>query len=323
MSNNTTPTVALDPICDWDWNPDGTGYTYTSDPVTNTNGYMYRAVLTRDNDALVPDGDFYPTVLGISEYNDVDVSLPGPAETDDLEDELRFFLDHFQRNDAIEMFTRYVRIFHGGDVKMMRSTVHQNGFTYLSVVTLDTWTNVWGEPDSTALDADNPDWQAYIDGEVYILNLERAIVVDDPEDADWEELSDLTLGGIYGDDYAVSLAAEELARVMAYDLDHLEELTSEQEEGKNQVNDLSLTDRYAAYVECAQTRTTGQIDESTFAYTTKGGTYILATPAHWTDDGRPHDLIAIAPTVSGYAVTALRPTVNPDLVETVERELNR
>lgn len=50
-------------------------------------------------------------------------------------------------------------------------------------------------------------------------------------------------------------------------------------------------------------------------YISEGGTYLIASPGLWNDDGKPRDLIAI-----GYFgdVIALSPTVNPDFIEAVK-----
>lgn len=54
------------------------------------------------------------------------------------------------------------------------------------------------------------------------------------------------------------------------------------------------------------------------SYHTRGGTYMLATPALYNDDDQTHDLIAID---SWGGVHAVRPTTNPDLVKAVEEAL--
>ena len=58
-------------------------------------------------------------------------------------------------------------------------------------------------------------------------------------------------------------------------------------------------------------------------YYTRGGTYILATPAAWTDDGKAHDLVAIIPNPFSAEhpvdVEELRCTVSPEFVDEVRR----
>lgn len=50
-------------------------------------------------------------------------------------------------------------------------------------------------------------------------------------------------------------------------------------------------------------------------YISKGGTFMIASPALWNDSGKPQDLIAIGR--CGGAV-ALSPTVHPDFLKAVE-----
>lgn len=47
------------------------------------------------------------------------------------------------------------------------------------------------------------------------------------------------------------------------------------------------------------------------AYTTKGGTYMIASNGKWNDSGKPRDLMAVR--ADGTALV-LRPTVDPDFV---------
>lgn len=63
-------------------------------------------------------------------------------------------------------------------------------------------------------------------------------------------------------------------------------------------------------------------------YITPGGTYLVATPAFYTDNGRPTDLMAILPGsleplgLGGPGrVVPLWISVNPDTVAYLEREL--
>ena len=55
---------------------------------------------------------------------------------------------------------------------------------------------------------------------------------------------------------------------------------------------------------------------SLIGYVTRGGSYLLAVPSLWTDDMKPHDLVAILPgPIGGSRVHILYPFVNPDLVQ--------
>ncbi len=54
---------------------------------------------------------------------------------------------------------------------------------------------------------------------------------------------------------------------------------------------------------------------------TKGGTYIIATNGALEANGRSKDLAAVVPTLTGWLVIALRPTVNPALIAEIQAAL--
>lgn len=62
-------------------------------------------------------------------------------------------------------------------------------------------------------------------------------------------------------------------------------------------------------------------------YVTRGGTYMLATAAHWTDSGRPHDLLAVVPTTGeggkiAWSVVPLWPFADPATVTELQADLD-
>lgn len=62
---------------------------------------------------------------------------------------------------------------------------------------------------------------------------------------------------------------------------------------------------------------------SLIGYVTRGGSYLLAVPSLWTDDMKPHDLVAILPgPIGGSRVHILYPFVNPDLVQALRNLLD-
>lgn len=77
--------------------------------------------------------------------------------------------------ETVDALSRWLRIFHGGSVKVIASTVHQGGDSFL---TYDTraMRERWGQT-GDMLETSDPEadeWQAYIDGEVYGIRVERA-----------------------------------------------------------------------------------------------------------------------------------------------------
>lgn len=80
---------------------------------------------------------------------------------------------------------------------------------------------------------------------------------------------------------------------------------------------------YDHIVDAAKHRITGPLDTGTTAYTTDGGSYVIASDPQWNDDNRPHDLLAVLPMpVEDSCVLVLRPTVNPDLVTALRKHLD-
>lgn len=81
--------------------------------------------------------------------------------------------------------------------------------------------------------------------------------------------------------------------------------------------------RFAHIVHAAGDRITGELDYATEAYVTDGGTYVIASTTMINDNERPHDLVAVLPLpIEDTRVVALRPTVNPDLVDALREELD-
>lgn len=86
---------------------------------------------------------------------------------------------------------------------------------------------------------------------------------------------------------------------------------------------MGTTKRMQAVIDAIDARATGAIDSATTGYVTEGGTYVLASPPSWTDDGEPHDLVAIFPVpLEGSRVAVLRPTVNPAWVAQLRAALD-
>lgn len=71
---------------------------------------------------------------------------------------------------------------------------------------------------------------------------------------------------------------------------------------------------YTAIVSGKLTQRPKEVAPGLDGYVTNGGTAILASPAHWNDDDRRHDLVAVVPGYPAPRVLALRPTVDPHFV---------
>lgn len=120
--------------------------------------------------------------------------------------------DYFYNRDQLDALNRWLAIFHGGSVDRISSTVYQGGDEYLVYDTraMREW---WGQT-GEALETSKPEaaeWQSYIDGDVYVVHVERAFDFDDDgEPAAWEDCDDSPVGGYYGELWAQQAAEEML-----------------------------------------------------------------------------------------------------------------
>ena len=136
-----------------------------------------------------------------------------PVET------LRYLNHRFYWREAIEVFERYVRIFHEGSVAEFNlGTWRENGYIAFTTRTL---ARAWGIPDDQPVpQAELTEWQAYVEGDVYGWVIERRVVqhttvktvegvtLREVEYEDWDEVD--SCWGYYGTDYAEETAREVL-----------------------------------------------------------------------------------------------------------------
>lgn len=197
---------------------------YTVETITDSRipGIRVRVVL--DTDPHAPEFEAgYPIIR----LNRGRTEIVYGDTADDLSDALRHFI-YRQENDtgldAIALFTQYVRVFHGGDVKVIRSETSRE-YGYLAYGTRKL-AEGWGHTDPEKIDkyareVETEEWQAYLDGEVYGVVTEQSIVVETITyggltgdeiryeiDPSWDEIE--SCWGYYGQEYAVEAAREEL-----------------------------------------------------------------------------------------------------------------
>lgn len=104
---------------------------------------------------------------------------------------------------------RYVAAFHGGTVTWLHDS-HRGGRAYAAVA-LPEYRRLHGCADRLLNDpATGGEWRAFIDGDVYVVTIERASSWLDGEPIGWAEL-DGPVGGYYGERWAKEEAAENLA----------------------------------------------------------------------------------------------------------------
>jgi hypothetical protein len=122
------------------------------------------------------------------------------------------------RSKTPDAFHRFARIFHGaGNVRVVRPSGYQNA-TYYVVFDTAALRDEWdGTNLLTAQTAH--DWQAYVDGYVYMVGVERRVIVhsvreypdgteETTDSEEWEETE--AVWGHYGEDYARQSAREML-----------------------------------------------------------------------------------------------------------------
>lgn len=187
-----------------------------------TDHGVFRAVVGRDEYPDAPEFDFGCPVFCL-EYNTRTADAPEYGheswKADGLDHSIPEVWERMEElaygrrdADAIDLVDRYLRIFHGGGARLIRSTAYQGGPEYL-VYDTRAMRASWGQTGET-LETSDPEaneWQAYINSEVYVIWVEQADAFDeDGEPISWTEVGDGPVGGFYGDAHAAQAAIEEL-----------------------------------------------------------------------------------------------------------------
>jgi len=181
----------------------------------------YRAVIEREEYSYAPDGDYQAAVIRLdySGYYDADAKNSAANE---FEDAAKHFMSYYGMNKGIDVFKRYLTLFHGTqDIREFHYSYSPDSARYLAFDSAD-MRKVWGcaEDATDAAAGTAEEWQAYIDGDTYSIAVERRITASTvsyfqgeelgtEETEDWEELADTVCGGFYGEKWARE-AAEEL-----------------------------------------------------------------------------------------------------------------
>lgn len=202
----------------WDYADD-----YMSQTLTRETPHgVFRAVIEVDQYAEAPDFDMGCPVFRIntSRYWSYGVSLDDKPEIGDsswMADgvDIHAALDHFSERGngrPLEMLDRWLRIFHGGSCTTIHSTMHQGGDDFL-VYDTRAMRESWGQTGETleTSDPESPEWQAFIDGEVFGIRVEQGRDFDDDGDPQvWDEVDDSACWGYYSEEYARQAALEQL-----------------------------------------------------------------------------------------------------------------
>ena len=204
--------------------------------VVETRG-EYRAIIEIDQYPSEPEHDYGNPVLRVepSGYGGGLVTTTGYGPESYREDgisggaidALQQFVSNHGWSDGIDIFGRWLRIWHGGDATR-RSGQRWGEPTYVAYSTRK-MAYSWGQTDETLaahpeyLVPELDEWQAYCEGEVYVVSVQRRLLkrteyvtLDDhhPVEADeqevWFDVDDTVCGGYYGEKWAREAALEAL-----------------------------------------------------------------------------------------------------------------
>ena len=179
----------------------------------------YRARIVRDQDAVNPREDFEHAVHVITidthcgKYINVDED-GGPLEWawERIKGEMP---DHL----AVETFKRYARIFHGATV--FESFPHYGAASLWYITAEDMEREGFGDP-AAYIEAEHDEYRAWAEGECFGFHIEERVVYkraeptgDAAKDWRWEWESIDSLWGIYGYDWAKSMAQDALDSLAA------------------------------------------------------------------------------------------------------------
>lgn len=176
---------------------------------------LYRTTIDYDNYYEEPYNDGGNPIIEFSRRGASLTSYGSEsAEFDGIKDggagTLDYLIGRHGTAEAVEIFTRYIRMFHGGEVKVIET----NGYYdpgYLAYTTLSMAMQYWGfsspEAAKVHIEPTTDEWEAWMNGEVYHIALERRVEVHQTLTFNGEEVgrSDHTewqivesCGGFYG-----------------------------------------------------------------------------------------------------------------------------
>jgi hypothetical protein len=177
----------------------------------------YRAVIIRDDYPDPPDWGSQAGVIRFAyEYGRTEVDSMTPA-AEEYGLAASRFIDHYGMSDGMAVFERYLRIFHGAtDVRSVTSSWDRSYVVYMVFATSE-MLEEWGcspEYAPTAAEGTADEWQAYIDGDVYGIAVEKHVAYattysDGRETVTgtvWDPIVDTEVWGHYGEEYARSEA---------------------------------------------------------------------------------------------------------------------
>lgn len=211
-----------------DFEGDGTLYEYVRD----TEHGPFKAIVMLDDDPTAPDGDMLCPVVQLGHVGDnrlsYETTLGGDSERSDglpmhLGDALNRVMVNHDYHDAILIVQRWLQAFHGGDL-LHYSTGHYREYDYIAYDTR-AMRDYWGQADDTPSKPEMSEWIAYVEGDVFYIEVQRGVVdEDDDGHIDWVDVPETTCHGFYGEEYA----AEEAVRSMEIEIEGEPERAAEE-----------------------------------------------------------------------------------------------
>lgn len=195
---------------------------YTAETVMSADG-DYRVRVVRDiHDDSEPEHDCGYPVLRLDEPRErVDASGYGSesAANDGLLEDadviLTSLMARLDVDAALEVFDRWLRVFHGGSAKWVRGNRHEYGYiTYGTAAMRESWGCT---PSDELVEPEMDEWLSYVNGDVYFVIEEHRVYTEHVIDSivgsdveriptdEWEEGDDI-VHGFYGEEWAVQEA---------------------------------------------------------------------------------------------------------------------
>lgn len=185
----------------------------------------YRASIVLDESPHEPEFEYGVPVLRLDPlyWGGARVSHTGygqaSSDRDGLEHTAEYvlgrFIDQYGVSDGVDIFERYIRAFHGGQVNVLSlgDSRHYGHVAYTTAAMASHW-------GTDNLSADVEEYQAWLDGDVFGIVIERKVVdfhevrglngdlIRSEEIETWDEIE--SVWGYYGERYATESAREQL-----------------------------------------------------------------------------------------------------------------
>lgn len=175
-------------------------------------GFMvaYRAIVRQDDeDTDGPDYEMGAPVIFLNDHTGPSVAFGKDSEKRDgllNESAVSIIAGH-----GADFFERYLRIFHSGNVHRFSS--YDGRGHYLTYDTAKMREGYWGQEPGYPSRLAGGDFEAWVNGETFSVEVERTFALDDDGEPDWGNAEELDgrIYGYYGELWAKQAAEDDLA----------------------------------------------------------------------------------------------------------------